>query len=300
MNKLLDNTKLFIFDPETNTYFVKKEDENHNLYKEEYFKNRGELLVYIKSLLNARKRMTLNEIHKEVFEIYNGEKKFPVDRVHKDLEEILDEIAFKHRKTNKWVLKPEQGRFDFKKELSNKLVKITPGASTHSETIFRLVQIGEYLGFSSWIGKREQESDSFQGYNFDIISIKELPIFKISGSQKNKIQQIDVIWFDKLGMPRYAFEVEESTNIMSGFERFKNLMEAWNENTKKMFIIAPRSRKRKIEDVFKNSTYIGHPLYFENKVGLIFRESLVKFYDDHIEEEFDEKDFSNVFEDLTI
>ena len=101
-------------------------------------------------------------------------------------------------------------------------------------------------------------------------------------------------------MPRYAFEVEESTNIMTGFERFKNLMEVWNENTKKMYIIAPRSRKRKIEDVFKNSTYIGFPLFLENKVGLIFRESLEKFYDEHIEEEFDEKDFTKVFENLEI
>jgi hypothetical protein len=70
--------------------------------------------------------------------------------------------------------------------------------------------------------------------------------------------------------------------------------------SKKIFIVAPKSRKRKIEDVFKKSTYIGHPLYFENKIGLIYREELVKFYDEHVESDFDEKELNQIFEDMEV
>jgi hypothetical protein len=33
---------------------------------------------------------------------------------------------------------------------------------------------------------------------------------------------------------------------------------------------------------------------------LIYREELIKFYDEHVEEEFDEAEFSNIFEDMEI
>lgn len=298
LNNILDNANVFIYDNETGKYFVKDTDKKHELYEEQYFKNRNELLIYIKSLLKQRKSITLDEIHKELFEIYSDEKKFPIDKFHHDLQDILNEVALKNGKTNNWIIKPEQVELDFANVVSEKLIKIIPGSSHHSETIFRLVLIGRYLNFSSWIGKREQSVESFQGYKFSDISIPEFPIKEIDKHKSDKIKQIDVIWFDKLGNPRYAFEVEESTTILSGFERFAKLLDVNHEISKKAFIVAPQSRKRIIKDSFKESSYIGHPLYLENKIGLIIREELVKFYDSKIELNFDEKDFSELFIDM--
>jgi hypothetical protein len=38
----------------------------------------------------------------------------------------------------------------------------------------------------------------------------------------------------------------------------------------------------------------------ENKIGLIYREELVRFYDEHVEEDFDEAEFGNIFADMEI
>jgi DNA modification methylase len=298
LNTMLNNTDMFVYEPDTNRYYVKADENKNEHFKREYFKNRNELQIFLKSLLKQKKALSLDEIHMEIFEIYSDDKEFPIDRLHHDLQEILSEIAIKNKDTNKWILKSEQTFIDFGEIISEKLVKIQPGNSTHSEVIFRLVQIGRYLGFKSWIGKREQSVESFQDYKFSEISIIELPITDDEKFQTDKISQIDVIWFDKLNNPRYAFEVEESTNIMTGFERFKNLLDYNHDISKKLFIVAPKNRKRKIEDVFKNSTYIGHPLYFENKIGLIYKEELIRFYDEHLDMDFNEKDFSLIFEEI--
>lgn len=296
LNNILDDDKLFFFEPDSNKYFVKEDKKKHNIYKEEYFKNRSELKVYLISLLKQKRALTLDDIHKEVFEMYEDESKFPVDKLHNDLQEILSEIAIKSSRTKKWLLKPEQEAFVFSSVLSDKLIKIESAISGHSEIIFRLVQIGKYLGYISWIGKREQATESFLGYKFSDISLNTLPFDNNYKTQIEKIKQIDVIWFDIAGIPKYAFEVEESTNIMTGFERFKNLLDVNYYVAKKLFIVSPESRKRKIEDVFKNSSYIGYPLFLENKIGLIFKEKLIRFYDAHLDSDFTENDFAEIFE----
>jgi hypothetical protein len=247
----------------------------------------------LKELFAKHKALTIDEIHKELFEIFSEDKKFPIE---KDLPFLLEEIAYKSPKTNNWVIKQgEVVSLNFDNVVTNKLVKIQSDGFSHSEIIFRLVKIGEYLGFRAWIGKREQAKDSFQGIKFSDISLPVFPMQAIEESQQAKIQQIDVIWIDKLGFPRYAFEVEESTSIVSGFERFMNLLEIQSDIAKRLYIICPKSREKKLNDVFKNSTYIGHPIYLENKVGYLFKENLVKFYDEHIDQSFTEQDFKALY-----
>jgi len=112
----------------------------------------------------------------------------------------------------------------------------------------------------------------------------------VSYAQKEKIQQIDVIWFDQLNIPRYAFEVEESTSIVSGLDRFKYLLEIHHDLAQHLFIIAPKSRRKKLQETFTTSTYVGHPLYMENKVRFVFKEDLINFYDKHVNQDFAEMD----------
>jgi hypothetical protein len=253
-----------------------------------YLAHLDELRVYLKELFAQRKALTIDDIHKELFEIFSEDKKFPIE---KDLPILLAEIAHKSSKTGKWIINQgEVVSINFGNVSTNKLVKIQSDGFSHSEIIFRLVKIGEYLGFKSWIGKREQEADNFRGTKFSEISLTIFPIENATEQQKNKIQQIDVIWIDKLGFPRYAFEVEESTSIVSGFERFMNLLTVQSDIAKKLYIVCPKSREKKLNDVFKTSSYIGHPLYLENKVSYIFKENLVRFYDEHLDKPFTEQD----------
>ncbi len=297
LENMLDKSDKFEFNETTKLYYVKGPDNQYDVYQKEYFKNRDELKIFVKSLLKD-KSFTFDEIHKEIFEIYSDEKKFPIDRLHVDLEEILHEIAYQLKNQKKWTLRADQSSMDFGKVITDKLVKIVPSDGSHSDTIFRLVQIGKYLKFNCWIGKREQSIAEFQGYKFNELSISELPVKTVDLHLQKSISQIDVIWFDKMNNPVFAFEVEESTNVMTGFERFMNLLKVDHSISNKLFIIAPQARKRKISDVFKNSTYIGAPIYLENKVGLIYKEELYMFYDEHIDEDFNENDFLKLNEIL--
>lgn len=295
LDKFLDDSGLFYYDPDMNLYFVKDYEKSTNIYQTKYFQRKNELAIYVRSFLKYYKAMTFSEIFKEVFEIYADEKKFPVGGLRKDLNELLLEIAYPSGKEQKWVLKPEQRNFEYDNIIPEKLVRIKSETSTHSEIIFRLVQIGKFLGYYSWIGKREQSVDSFQGSSFQDLSLPELPFNNLQKAQKDSIQQIDIIWFDELADPKYAFEIEESTNILSGFERFSKLLEVNSKLSRKAFIVAPKSRRIKIEKAFLNSIYIGHPLYLEKKIGLIYKEELIRFYDSHIDEVFDENDLKILF-----
>lgn len=298
LDQFLEDTNYFVFDNASSQYFVKREEDTHKAFTEEYFKRKGEIKLCLIEMLSKNRSMTIDQIHKELFDIFSEDKRFPVD---KDLEELLSEVAYKNPKSHNWSLisiRGEQVSMDFDHILSKKIVKIKSDGHSHSEVIFRLVQIGNYLGFNCWIGKREQSKDSFQGFNFDDISYKELPLKNISKKQKDKIQQIDVIWFDKTHHPRYAFEIEESTSIVSGLDRFKYLLEHDDQIANHLFIVAPKSRERKLIDVFTESTYVGHPLYMENKVKFIFNENLIKFYDEHLDDDFNETDLKVLFESL--
>ncbi len=300
LTKMLEDDDLFYFDKDSKQYFVKKREDNYKAYKDDYFRKTNEVKVVLTEILSKNNASSIDYIYKELFDVFQADKRFPIDR--DDIIPILHQIGYQSKKGGKWILSKNQFRqaeFDFNSGLDNKLVKIISGGSSHSETIFRLISIGGYLGYKSWIGKREQIADDFNGVKFSELSLKQLPLEKLlTKAQLNKIQQIDVIWFDDFGLPRYAFEVEESTTIVSGLERFKVLLEFDSTIARNLFIIAPISRRRKLLDTFTTSSYIGAPMYMENKVEFIFKENLATFYDNHIDKEFNENELKVVFETL--
>ena len=241
LDQFLENTELFVYDMETGLYYVKDNSKTDDIEKN-YFANKDEIKIYLQSMLKANKSMTIDQIHKEIFELFKDEKTFPLQE--KDIEELLNEVGINSKKSNKWILKStEQVPLGFEEVLSNKLVKINSEGLTHSEVIYRLYLIGKYLGFKSWIGKREQDSASFLNNKFSDLSIKDFPIIEkdnFSKEQLDKIKQIDLIWFDKMNNARYAFEVEESTQIITAFDRFTNLLKAEHKIGKNLFIVLPK------------------------------------------------------------
>lgn len=299
LDKFLSDESMFVFEASTQVYQLKTKKVEHHAY----IQHLDQLRIYLREMFEKHKSLTIDEIHYELFEIFKIDKVFPVE---KDLPILLPEMAYqsyKGKHKGRWILRQTEnlikGSFDFDNP-TNQLVKVKSDGHSHSEIIFRLVKIGEYLGFKSWIGKREQSIDNFQGFKFSELSLPTLNFqgikdFQGLESKIKKVEQIDVIWIDKLGFPRYAFEVEQSTSIVSGFERFKNLLEIDHSIAQKLFIVAPKSRERKVIDVFKTSTYIGSPIYLENKVQFIFKEDLVSFYDSHLDKNFTEMDLKILY-----
>jgi hypothetical protein len=297
LDRFIEDEEFFVYEPETALYFTKKQSEEHTDYTKEYFKYKDELRISLTELLTVNRIMTLDDIYKEIFEIFNKDKHFPIRR---DLYDLLNEIAIKSKLTGKWRLKPitDQPALDFGETFSQKLLKVRPDKNPPGEMIFRMLHMGKYLGFQTWIGKKEQSSESFMGYKFSDISIPLFPLSAIDKIHADKIRQIDVIWFDRENIPRYAFEIEETTNILTAFERFVSLLEIQYDIANKLFIIAPKSRKKKLSDVFKTSSYIGHPLYLENKIRFIFKEDLIKFYDQHLEKIFTTNDLKILYDSI--
>ena len=96
--------------------------------------------------------------------------------------------------------------------------------------------------------------------------------------EKEKIQQIDLIWFDSLGDAVYAFEVETSTPITTGIDRFMELLNIFPNMAKKTVLIIPPKRLNKMNKLLKESHYIGHPLYMENKLMYCFSDRITQMY----------------------
>lgn len=301
LDTFLEDTNMFVFEKDTGLYYVKDPNQSKD-YEKEFFKHKDEIKLYLQSMLKTKKSMTIDQIHRELFELYSENKKFPL--AEKDVTEILKEIAHQHLKSGKWVINSgEQIGLGFNEVIKGKLVKINSDGLSHSEVIYRLHIIGKYLGFTCFIGKKEQATDGFKNIKFSDISIPTLTLKEFERMDKaevNKIMQIDLVWLDKFNNPRYAFEVEESTSIISAFDRFTNLLKADHSISRNLFVVLPRKREKTFNDRLKTSQYIGHPIYLEQKMKYIYKEDLKKFYDKHIEQPFDEVDLKAIFVDINI
>lgn len=129
------------------------------------------------------------------------------------------------------------------------------------------------------VGKKEQSSTVF-GEKLGAIgggafeTLKTLPQW-----DKSKIEQIDCTYFSEQGVPLYAFEVEASTPITTGIDRFLELLKVNPKVAGRLVIVAPMHRAKKLNAILRSSHYIGHPMYMENKLRYLYYEDLLKIYD---------------------
>lgn len=121
--------------------------------------------------------------------------------------------------------------------LSDKM-SISPDESLHNVIQGRLIEIGNIRGFSTY------SPDKNRFFNkrkiLDLISISECP--QLQFADYNSIRNIDVMWFrrtDTSYYPEYAFEVELSTGVWSGFGR----LAALREYNTKFFIVTNDDKK---------------------------------------------------------
>ena len=87
-------------------------------------------------------------------------------------------------------------------------------------------------------------------------------------NSRDKIQQIDLIWVDGK-QPVLAFEIEHSTAITTGIDRFIELLKV-ARLAGRVVLVAPKSRQKKLNQVLSQSHYIGAPMYMESKVRYLW------------------------------
>ena len=149
----------------------------------------------------------------------------------------------------------------------------------HDAIIYALAKMGLAIGLQIHIGKKEQGTSTWNGEAFSKLSLSKLPIQKtLKDWERDKIQQIDLIWFDSLNDAVYAFEVETTTPITTGIDRFMELLNIFPNMAKKTVLIIPPKRLNKMNKLLQESHYIGHPLYMENKLMYCFSDRIAQMY----------------------
>jgi len=236
----------------------------------QHIDRRKKIEYFTRSVLRKNKKMKLEEIVGAVFpNLTNGST--PTE---KELVDILKEIA--EPINDQWQIKKESEPIILDLLPQQKLEILGEPVSEHDSIIFKLLKLGNKLGFVGYVGKNEQRDKAFDG----ISHLEKIPIKKLSDIQRKRIEQIDCIWFYNDGTVAFAFEIEESTPITTALERFWALLQVDPEigNNHRLLLIIPKNRYRKAKQELTGSSYIGHPQFLEQKIKYIFKEDFYNLY----------------------
>lgn len=131
-------------------------------------------------------------------------------------------------------------------------------ATQHTLYISYLAKIGKKLGFDIFIGKREQRENIDNKKLSDYANIFELNFIKDDFTRQRALY-IDIL-FVKNKSIHYAFEIENSTNIIEALHRNSVL-----ESSIPKFIVIPNNREEELlgkkEPLFIESIQKNHWQY---------------------------------------
>lgn len=200
-----------------------------------------------------------------------------------DITDVLKEIAISRDGVN-WELRAPnelalQGVLQtIICEKDTEYISEIPESTTHNQQIYCLAIMCKKAGLVPYIGKRERHDPMFA-------NLKPLTSLNINAepNQQRRIEQIDIIWAGTDATPVWAFEIEESTSILSALERFVAMLSVVPElgNRRQLTIVAPKSRRRKVYQELTSSSYIGHPQYLENKINYMFYDDLATVFNQY-------------------
>lgn len=256
-------------------------DERWHIRKEnatkigQYIPARERIRYYLISFLRREKKAGFNRIITKILPLLiNGH-----EPTNKEIQDVLKEVAISRDGKN-WELK-EPSELVFQAEMEfpeGQALSRIPETTSHNQMIYRLCALGIKLGLQPYVGKREKGVTGTSVFK-NLHCLDELPLKGLSDIQKKRIEQIDCIWFFK-GEPFFAFEVEEHTSILSGLERFYSLLEIHSDigRHRRLVIVAPKKRERKVTQELTESSFIGHPNFLEKKLAYVYYETLAKAF----------------------
>ena len=235
---------------------------------------------YVTDFLNQASRIgnraTIDEIvHYVLPKLKNGEQPRP-HRIIDEIKKIARPVEDKY-----WALYHDpQQVFPFAlpelavTKRSNELSK-PEDEYAHNEILYMLAALANNAGFPCHIGKNEQRTQ-WEDNKLATLSVPSLPFLRGHDDfLKEKVEQIDLLWLDAKRVA-YAFEIEHSTPITTGLDRFIELMKVDPTTAGRLVIVAPHSRQRKLNQVLGKSHYIGTPLFMETKVRYLWYTDILK------------------------
>jgi type II restriction enzyme len=145
----------------------------------------------------------------------------------------------------------------------------TSEESDHDLAIARLVEIGALRKLKAHIGRTEQgKYAEFRTMSSDLPDrVKGLP-----AAARDIIEQIDVLWHNGGRGVVAAFEVERTTTITSGIERFRNLLAALQEPKIALYLVVPKAREGEVRKWLSSPASRREGL--DRRIGYIHLEDL--------------------------
>lgn len=225
-------------------YFKENIDEKGELKPIEYVAVEARIEYLIRSLLYEKKQATMDEILQAVFtNLINGNA-----AEYEEISRVLGRIAEK-RDERTWQLKEigseTQERISkfVRKEVKSMVAeeKPTTEESIHDLMIKQLTSLGKNQGYSSHIGQTEQRK--YVEFRKMGIPMGNNIQYGLNKQAFDIIREIDLLWLKGDSIVA-AFEIEKSTTIDSGINRFRNLFAATPNQNIPAYIVIPDNREK--------------------------------------------------------
>jgi len=145
----------------------------------------------------------------------------------------------------------------------------TTEESEHDLAIARLVEMAGLRKLKAHIGRTEQmKYAEFRQMSSDLPQrVKGMP-----KAARDIIEQIDVLWHNGGKGIVAAFEVERTTTITSGIDRFRNLLTAAPGSEIELYLVVPKSRGNEVRNKLGSPANRKDGLH--KKIGYIYLEDL--------------------------
>jgi len=157
---------------------------------------------------------------------------------------VQDKRFFFKIKPGLWALKGWENKLppDIRLQLNKKVPEKKQEEFNHTYYQGLLVEIGNLKKFETFIPNQDKNKNYLGKKLGEITTINKLYKFSYDHIVQ-KVQTIDVSWFNIRKMPSSFFEVEYSTNIQNSLLKFVELQDF---NTK-MFIVSDNIRKKEFQ-----------------------------------------------------
>jgi 16S rRNA G966 N2-methylase RsmD len=166
---------------------------------------------------------------------------------NKEILEVLRQRA--EVKRDKWYpLRERQIELLPEYELPKKAVLPEEELREHEQFIYQLARLGATLGYQIWVGNNEQnKSELLQ--NLSVVRL-EIPGLSDKFIANSRIGQIDLIWLNPDEGRYAAFEIENSTGVVSGIARLANLTGKLEHLKIPTYVVIPDKFRRMAQKIF--------------------------------------------------
>lgn len=145
---------------------------------------------------------------------------------------------------------PEEGSGRYRLVSETPTAELTQQATTKritNEIQGKLLYIGRVNNYETFAPAEDRTKRQFAGDNLErLVTVRDLSSHRLfSAKESRAIGRIDVLWLRETDgelIPRFAFEVENSTKIIAGLNRL-NMIPRWFQT--RLFIVGEDEKQRK-------------------------------------------------------